>query len=578
MDTETPPSQSAEAAGGARTAGGDRRFEPDDVGIRAVRSERWFRRERLRNVVLMLVGVTVIAAGVRFYHLSRPGSYVFDEVYYAKDGCFDAGIPYRECELDGPREQTVGVHPPLGREMMALAIDAYGNRAFGWRLAPAIAGTVSVTLLALLAYVVLDSLLWGGVAGLLLATENLNFVQSRMAMLDIFIATFVVAGFLFVVLDRRWIERRSPEPERLTPVEQEEAELLDLPPDRPPSPIFRPWRIAAGLAFGAAAATKWSGAPALVGAIVLMLGWERSRRARVGLRRPLWEAFRSEAFGIFLFLVILPLGVYFASYTRWFVEHHWNLGEWFELHRSMAEFSLGLAAEHPYASRPWSWPLLVRPVAYYYVGDKPPGTVAHILGMGNPAVFWGGSLAVLYAAYRWAMVLGWRRLLAVFGWSVAAVAGAAGLTAGIRSLGPELAFLDGREIDLAAFLFGMTFLYVAALSEEEFDWVPAFIVVAFASQYLPWFGTGRTSFLFYMTPITPFMVLAVTYGLAQLAEARVGLSQTRAFAPVAAVAVLICVVLFAFFFPILTGRTISREQWEIRIWFNEAYTAPWHWV
>jgi dolichyl-phosphate-mannose--protein O-mannosyl transferase len=565
MDTDT-----AQPAGAA--------FDPDELPVRAARSERWFRRERLRNVVLMLVGVTAIAAGVRFYHLSRPSSYVFDEVYYAKDGCFDAGMPYKECELEAPREQTVGVHPPLGRELIALGIDAYGNRPFGWRVAPALAGTVSVTLLALLAYLVLDSVLWGGVAGLLLATENLNFVQSRMSMLDIFIATFVVAGFLFVVLDRRWIERRTPEPERLTAIEQEEAELLDLPPDRPPSPIFRPWRIAAGFAFGAAAATKWSGATALIGAIVLMMGWERSRRAKAGLRRPLWEAFRSEAFGIFLFLVILPFGVYFVTYTRWFVVHHWNLSEWLELHRSMAEFSLELGATHPYASRPWSWPLLIRPVAYYYVADTPPGTVAHILGMGNPAVFWGGSVALLYAAYRWTIALGWRRLLVVLGWSAGVVAAAAGTALGLRSMGIELAFLRGEEIDLATFLFGMAFLYVSALSDEGFDWVPAFIVMAFASQYLPWFGTGRTSFFFYMTPMTPFMVLALTYALKRLAEARVGFTETRAYAPVAAVGVMMCVVLFAFFFPILTGRTISRGQWEIRIWFNEAYASPWHWV
>ena len=113
-------------------------------------------------------------------------------------------------------------------------------------------------------------------------------MQSRVAMLDIFLVTFVLAGFLFLVLDRAWIERRTgPHPEAATADVDPEADLgLELPPDRPPSPILRPWRIAAGLAFGAAAATKWSGAPAFLGAIILTIAWERTRRKKLGSPRP----------------------------------------------------------------------------------------------------------------------------------------------------------------------------------------------------------------------------------------------------------------------------------------------------
>src|SRR5205814_2792653 len=141
----------------------------------------------------------------------------------------------------------------------------------------------------------------------------------------------VLAGFLFLVLDREWIDRRTPglgperapeeaEPERMLDPEatarferslggdgdeegnEDAGLLLDFPPDRPPAPVLRPWRILAGLAFGAAVATKWSGAPALAGGILLAVTWERTRRRRVGLFHPLAEAVRDEAFGIFLFL------------------------------------------------------------------------------------------------------------------------------------------------------------------------------------------------------------------------------------------------------------------------------------
>src|SRR5204863_8804208 len=60
-------------------------------------------------------------------------------------------------------------------------------------------------------------------------------------------------------------------------------EPVPAPPRRRvPSPLWRPWRFAAGAAFGAAMATKWSGAPALLGALFLMALWEVTRRSEPG--------------------------------------------------------------------------------------------------------------------------------------------------------------------------------------------------------------------------------------------------------------------------------------------------------
>ena len=92
--------------------------------------------------------------------------------------------------------------------MIAAGEKLFGNRPFGWRVASATVGTLSVLLLGILAYQLWGSSLWAGVAALLLATESMNFVQSRISMLDIFVTFWVVAGFLCLALDRRWIERR----------------------------------------------------------------------------------------------------------------------------------------------------------------------------------------------------------------------------------------------------------------------------------------------------------------------------------------------------------------------------------
>src|SRR5207247_8744300 len=117
---------------------------------------------------------------------------------------------WRSCHLKDPGEQTVTVHPPLGREIIAVGERLFGNDPFGWRFASAVFGTLSVLLIAVLALKMFGSAVWAAAAGLLLATENLNLVQSRVSMLDIFLATFVLAGFTFLVLDGRWLHRRPP--------------------------------------------------------------------------------------------------------------------------------------------------------------------------------------------------------------------------------------------------------------------------------------------------------------------------------------------------------------------------------
>jgi dolichyl-phosphate-mannose-protein mannosyltransferase len=491
------------------------------------RAERHARRRWYHRPVLVIAGVTAIAGGLRFYQLAYPHQFIFDEVYYAKDGCYDAGIPYRDCQLASPGEQTVTVHPPLGRWITAGGITLTGGtpqdfhcdpdhldspnacNPFAFRFASAVFGTLSVTLAAILAYRLFFSAIWAGVTGLLLATENLNFVQSRVAMFDIFLAAFVVAGFLFLVLDRQWVEHRTPPPPELSPAEREEARLLDLPPDRPPSPVIRPWRVAAGVAFGAATAVKWSGGTALIAAVVLSLAWERTRRVEVGLAHPWRETIRDESFGIVLFLGFLPVALYVASYVPWFAGHRWSISEWVSLQHGMASFSLTLHSPHPYASRPWQWWLMARPVAYYYACATKSATggcltSAEVLGMGSPAIFWGSLFAI-----PWTLIA-WRR---------------------------------------------------------RRDWRAGLIFTAFALQYFPWFLTSRTSFLFYMTPITPFMVLAVSYALRDMSEVRVGESGHRPLVPFVILAVLVCVGTFVFFLPILTGRVIPDGQRVLRMWF-----------
>jgi dolichyl-phosphate-mannose-protein mannosyltransferase len=489
--------------------------------------------QRLNRPMIAIAAVAIIGGGLRFSDLGHPGRYYFDEAYYAKDGCLYAGFDYRECDLETDFEVS-WVHPPLGKWMIAVGENTFGHNPFGWRVAAAAFGTASVVIVALIALLLYRSALWTFVAGLLLATESLHFVQSRIAMLDIFLAFWVVLGFLLLVLDRQWIERRTPI--RVEPVlDEPPADVLaesdqslgpgamavdepaptipvddaDEPPPRIPSPLFRPWRLATGVAFGAAAATKWSGAFALAGGALLALIWERTRRKNAGDGHSVWHAIRDETLGLVLAFLVVPIAVYLVSYIGDFVGG-WGFGLdglkefWrrqqgmFDFHFHLDTVKAGGEPSHPYLSRPISWLILRRPVAYFFEG---PGT--EILGIGNPAIFWASLIALPYLVISW-----WR----------------------------------GRD-----WRAGMTFMAVA-------------------SQYLPWITFARPQFLFYMTPVVPFLVLAVTHFLRDLSEVRLAGSRSRPFLPVAAAYVLVAVGVFVFFWPILTAFPLSREAWGARIW------------
>jgi len=476
-------------------------------------------RARRIHPALAIVAVTALAAGLRLWHLGTPAERIFDEKYYSKAGCIFVGYSQDECGIDESDERywiekygDVGswVHPPLGKWAIGLGERAFGPDAFGWRIAGVVAGSLTVAVVALTAQLLFGSVLWTLAAGLLLAVESLSFVQSRTSMLDVFLALWVALGFLFLVLDRRWIERRTPEP-----VEEEPPRIL--------SPLVRPWRLAAGVALGAACATKWSGFFALGAAGLLALGWELSRRRRAGVGHPVLRTIARESVGIVIALLVVPALVYVASYTGWFLDFGFSLKKWWALQREIADQHLGgfrpLDAEtgkatHPYQSEAWTWFLLLRPVLYH-VQDVAGGLRETILAVGNPAVFWASIPAIVYLPTAW----GWKR-----------------------------------------------------------DWRAGALLLPIVLQYVPWFFVGRVQFLFYMTPVVPFIVLAVVYTLRDLSSLRVsGIgSETeergvRPFLPLAFGVVAAAVVLFAFFWPVLTGGPITTEAWQHRMWLGDRW-------
>ncbi len=487
--------------------------------------------------------VTVFGGFLRFFGLATPNSVVFDETYYAKDALslIEFGVErtavegadktliagstdiWKQCAADQAQEcASYVVHPPLGKWMIGLGEWIFGANPFGWRFAAAVVGTLGILILARTARRMTRSTLLGCLAGFLLAIEALHFVLSRFALLDGFLTFWVLAGFACLVVDRDKTRERLADWYERSPLN-----------DVGPSLGLRPWRLAAGLCLGAACATKWSGIYFLIGFAVLSLMWDAGARRAVGLRRPYLGTMTLDLPTGAAALGLVPAVTYVASWTGWFVSslgygRNWaqatgngpvffvvdSVRSWFSYHFMVLGFHTGLEAKHPYQSEPWQWPVLQRPVAFYW-GDKPTGCGASecaqaVLGTGTPVIWYGALVAII-----------------------------------------------------------ATIAYYVATR----DWRAGAVLLALAVGWLPWFyfalADNRTMFQFYALPMVPFMILALVL-MAGLLIGTGGASQRRRFngAIVVGAFTLLALINFWWLYPVLAGELVTHADWHRRMLFN----------
>lgn len=471
--------------------------------------------------VLPLI-LLLLAAGLRFYRLGEPDRMYFDEVYYAEDGAslLERGV-----------EEGFVVHPQVGKWVIAVSIGLLGDDPLGWRAGMAAAGSLTVLMTYLAGLRLFRRRGVAALAGFLVAIDGLAFTMSRISMLDAALGLFVVTGFWLLLRDRdaTWAGVELARLSAAGEGDEEAGEPRERAAVLPRRPHRDRWL--AGIFFGLAIATKWSGLLALGGAGLLVLISELSLRRRVtGRWLTAWP--RLLASGL-LTLVVVPAVVYVASYASWFVNFEDTrpgerrcgedatecavplpelFTEWLGEQRAIAVFHRDLDATHRYRAPATTWLVLARPVAYYYEScteqaqrDKeaegeecvlPPGMVAEILGIGNPAIWWMALLAY-----------------------------------------PLLAWDAFRRRTWAAIAIG----------------------VMLAAQYVPWLVASRPLFLFYMTPVVPFIALALAYG-----ADRVRAHPLLRWVP-AAVAGL-ATVAFLFWYPVWSGMELPEDSWRLRMW------------
>lgn len=487
--------------------------------------------------------VTVFAGFLRFDRLRNPHAIVFDETYYAKDSWSMLHYGVAHVTVSDPKNAnnpianhlilgghtdaiwTQGgsfiVHPPVGKWMIAVGEWLFGMTPFGWRFSAALVGTLSVLLLARIARRMTRSTLLGCTAGLLLSLDGLHFVESRFALLDIFLMFWIVAAFGCLVIDRDRARTRLAD--RIGAAGTEGAG---------PWLGVRWWRIGAGVCLGLACATKWDGIFYVAAFGIMTVIWDLGARRAAAVRQWFDGWLLKDAIPAFVSIVVVGAATYIASWAGWFAssigyDRHWAAGRdtsfpfipaplrslW-HYHAEILNFHIHLHQSHPYQSWPWEWLLLKRPVAYFYTSPKEGHLGCHVptcsravLAQGTPAIWWASIAAIVVLAVWWLARRDWR--------------------AGCALLG---------------------------------------IIVGI----VPWFAfPNRTMFFFYALPALPFLVLALTLTIGLLIGRADATPTRRAIGvSIAGAYVLLVILNFAYMYPVFVGKVIPYQDWQSHMWFN----------
>ena len=152
------------------------------------------------RMFLILIVVDLI---LRVLWLDKPnGSLIFDEWYYVNVARVILGLPQSKGSNGLPPyvNAPLGVdpnheHPPLAKLMIALSMYFLGDNGIGWRIPSVIFGSLAVLIFYLLMKRLATYPIVPIVATFLFSFDNLVFVQSRIAILDIFTLTFMLMGF-----------------------------------------------------------------------------------------------------------------------------------------------------------------------------------------------------------------------------------------------------------------------------------------------------------------------------------------------------------------------------------------------
>lgn len=438
-------------------------------------------------------------------------SMYFDEIYHARTA-YEQLNAIRGQE---PSQIYETSHPPLGKVFMTAAIAVFGMVPFGWRFAGALAGVLMLPGIYLLAKLLTKRRSLGVLAMLLLAFDCMHFAQTRIATIDSFATLFIIWAYYFMFryaladdYARLWLKT-----------------LPNL--------------ALSGLFMGLGIASKWTGIYAGAGLAILFF-WSLRRRMREGQaaerllaanRRPdgtrglVLEIAASQwrkrilftLAACLLFFIAVPLMIYYLSFLPVFMQTPGGLTfrKVMDANKSMLSYhgTPGLGMDHYFYSPWYEWPLSLKPM-WFYSGAKDAGTGSTIMTLGNPIVWLGGLAALITMLVRW-----FRQHL---------------------QTKPLRLVCRGLQDDMR----------------------PGLLIISFLAQYLPWILVPRGTYIYHYFPAVPFIILCTVQVLYYC-----GLRHRKRALVTAVCLAALAGLLFAAFFPYVSGLRVSKAWLDAMQWF-----------
>jgi len=523
-----------------------------------------------------MAGIFLLSLTLRLWGLSRFNTLVFDEIYYAK---FASHFLKREIIFTG--------HPPLSTYIIAFGIwlgekMPWGDHSlknglaglllppFSYRWLNALTGSFLPLVVAAIAYQLNHRRSYALIAGLLLSLDGLFLVESRYALNNVYLLLFGLLGQLFFLIAlraqswQRWL-----------------------------------WLSVAGIGFGASAAIKWNGLGFLLGAILVwaagwILHWFRLKLSKSQTSQPESQGSdrpptRTLPIGQTPFpnLTQLHLGhilICFASipalvyYLCWLPYMHldpsgdsfWTLqAKTFDYHKRV-----GGVNAHPYCSLWYTWPLMLRPIAYFYktsnsvnqmppvVGPPLPQTASSVIydvhAMGNPLLWWLSTMAIallfgLFAHQLWQ----WLTIRRSYSRTASEKFGAELSSTGASNpkasgSGRNIAELNRTEFNPAEF-------NPSGLNTHS--WIILYLALNWAANLLPWLEVTRCAFLYHYMESLVFALLGLALLIDRWLQSPLRPRRRLGFA-----LIILIVLAFIFWMPIYLGLPLSPIEIQIRRW------------
>ena len=308
-----------------------------------------------RSQIIIFFSILLFGLCLRTFNVSSPSTHIFDEAHYIPPAQFMGGLApnpngdtWKSVESIHKSPDPNFIHPSGSKFLILAGIKIFGDDPFGWRVFSIIFGMASLVLFFFVTSKLLSSINAGLMAMFLLSTDFLHIVQSRLAMIDMFLFFFTVSVFGFAVL--------------LTSTKNKSWLLLGL-------------IIAAGTSIKYVFAV-WAGL-----ALIYIL-------VRHGIKKLETWVFIVNA-GIFSILLYTLWGFYYVSAD-------FSFANWIQLHIESVTRTTDALKFHQYGSHPAQW--IFNSKAIWYAFDLKADIYRGILGFGNP-VLWLAFVPLSYHTY-----------------------------------------------------------------------------------------------------------------------------------------------------------------------------------